>query len=240
MPIENCYLLDEKRLLGSIAEGGLGYSIEDLGFITRLMIPHGGFVDVDLKAGETVLVAPATGTFGGAAVEVAIGMGARVIVAGRRMESLQKFVDQYGGRVYAVELSGDVAKDIEALKKFGPIHVFQDWSPPTAARTTHIKACTYALSRGGRVSLMGGIREDISLNYSAVMHNNITIKGKWMYEPQDPPSLIRLVEAGLLKIGKEAGNRNLGAFGLGKFQEAFKMVDGTGHGVQVTIVPGEK
>ena len=180
MPLENCFLLNEKRLLGAVSEGGLGYTINNLVSIVRSVVPYGGFVDVGLQAGETAVVAPATGYFGGAAVEVAIGMGARVIVAGRKMASLQRFVDQHPGRAYAVELTGDVQKDIEALRKLGPIHVFQDWSPPSAAGSTHIKACTYALSRGGRVSLMGGIREDISLNYSAVMHNNLTIKGKWM------------------------------------------------------------
>lgn len=240
VPLENCFVLDERRLLGGQDQGGLGYSLNDLVYINRLMVPHGGLVDVDLKAGETVVIAPASGSFGGAAVEVAVAMGARVIVAGRRMAPLKRFLELYPGRVNAVELSGDVAEDTKALKALGPIHVFQDWSPPTAASTTHIKACTYALTRGGRVSLMGGIREDISLNYSAVMHNNITIKGKWMYEPQDPPNLIRLVEVGLLKIGKGAGLKNLGAFGLDRWEDAFKTVEGTGHGLQVTIVPGEK
>ena len=234
-PLESCYVLDEKRLLGD-----LGYTVNELLYMARMGVPYGGFVDVNLQAGETALVAPATGAFGGAAVEVALGMGAKVIVAGRKMASLQKFVDRYPGRVYAVELSGDASKDTAALKKLGPIHVYQDWSPPSAAGTTHIKACTSALTRGGRASLMGGIREDLSWNYSTIMHNNIKMCGKWMYEPEDPPKLIRLVEVGLLKIGKDAGLENLGAFGLDEWEEAFKVVDGTGYGLQVTIVPGEK
>lgn len=87
---------------------------------------------------------------------------------------------------------------------------------------------------------MGGIHEDISFNYGAIMHQNLAIKGMWMYEPQDPPKLIRLVEVGLLKIGKSAGLMNLGSFGLDEWEEAFKRVDGTGYGLQVTIVPGKK
>jgi threonine dehydrogenase-like Zn-dependent dehydrogenase len=235
VPLENCFVLDEERLVVK-----LGYSVNDLVYLARLMVPHGGFMDVGLQAGETVVVAPASGAFGGAAVEVALGMGARVIVAGRRMSALKGFVERYPGRVDAVELSGDLKEDTEALKKLGPIHVFQDWSPRPAAQSTHLKACTYALARGGRVSLMGGINEDISFNYGAIMHQNLTIKGMWMYEPQDPPKLIRLVEAGLLKIGKSAGLRNLGSFGLDEWEEAFKTVDGTGYGLQVTIVPGKK
>ena len=235
VPLENCYILNEKRLMG-----GLGYTVNDLLYISRMMVPHGGFVDVGLQAGETVVIAPASGAFGGAAVDVAVAMGARVIVAGRRIEPLKRFEEVYPGRVYAVQLSGDVTEDTKRLKALGPIQVFQDWCPPSAAGTTHIKACVYALARGGRVSLMGGVLEDITLNYSAVMHNNLTIKGKWMYEPQDPPKLIRLVEVGLLKIGKQAGLKNLGTFGLHKWEDAFKVVKGTGYGLQVTIVPGDK
>ena len=235
VPLENCYILNEKRLMG-----GLGYTVNDLLYISRMMVPHGGFVDVGLQAGETVVIAPASGAFGGAAVDVAVAMGARVIVAGRRIEPLKRFEEVYPGRVYAVQLSGDVTEDTKRLKALGPIQVFQDWCPPSAAGTTHIKACVYALARGGRVSLMGGVLEDITLNYSAVMHNNLTIKGKWMYEPQDPPKLIRLVEVGLLKIGKQAGLNNLGTFGLHKWEDAFKVVEGTGYGLQVTIAPGDK
>ena len=235
VPLENCYILNEKRLMG-----GLGYTVNDLLYISRMMVPHGGFVDVGLQAGETVVIAPASGAFGGAAVDVAVAMGARVIVAGRRIEPLKRFEEVYPGRVYAVQLSGDVTEDTKRLKALGPIQVFQDWCPPSAAGTTHIKACVYALARGGRVSLMGGVLEDITLNYSAVMHNNLTIKGKWMYEPQDPPKLIRLVEVGLLKIGKQAGLNNLGTFGLHKWEDAFKVVQGTGYGLQVTIAPGDK
>lgn len=240
VPLENCYVLNEQRLMGSPGEGGLGYTVNDLLYISRMMVPHGGLVDVGLQAGETVVVAPASGAFGGAAVDVAVAMGAKVIVAGRRMEPLKRFEELYPGRAYPVELSGDVAEDTKRLKALGPIQVFQDWCPPSAAGTTHIKACVHALARGGRVSLMGGVLEDITLNYSTLMHNNLTIKGKWMYEPQDPPKLIRLVEVGLLKIGKKAGLQNLGAFGLHEWEEAFKVVEGTGYGLQVTMVPGNK
>jgi threonine dehydrogenase-like Zn-dependent dehydrogenase len=240
VPLENCFVLAEVRLMGEPAKGGLGYSVNDLMYMARLTVPYGGMADVGLQAGETVVIAPASGSFGGAAVEVAVAMGARVVVAGRRLGPLKRFEELFPGRVVAVELAGDVLEDTKKLKALGPIHVFQDWSPPSATGTTHIKACTYALARGGRVSLMGGIREDISLNYSAVMHNNLTIKGRWMYEPSDVPKLIKMVEVGLLKIGKKAGLRNLGNFGLDQWEEAFEVVKDTGYGVQVTIVPGKK
>jgi NADPH:quinone reductase-like Zn-dependent oxidoreductase len=78
VPLENCFPLDEARLLGSVETGGLGYSLENLTQIPRLLVPHGGLADIKLQAGETIIIAPATGMFGGRAVEVALAMGAKV------------------------------------------------------------------------------------------------------------------------------------------------------------------
>jgi NADPH:quinone reductase-like Zn-dependent oxidoreductase len=61
VPLENCAVLDEGRLSRVREEGGLGYKIEDLTDLSRLAIPYGGLSGIGLKAGETVIVAPATG-----------------------------------------------------------------------------------------------------------------------------------------------------------------------------------
>ena len=53
VPLENCFPLDEERLLGPIEEGGLGYSVENLTQIPRLLVPNGGLKDINLQAGET-------------------------------------------------------------------------------------------------------------------------------------------------------------------------------------------
>ena len=41
-PLENCTPLDEGRLLGRVEEGGLGYSMETLAFLSMLLVPYGG------------------------------------------------------------------------------------------------------------------------------------------------------------------------------------------------------
>lgn len=81
VPLENCFPLDEERLLGPIEEGGLGYRVENLTQIPRLLVPNGGLKDINLQAGETIIIAPATGMFGGRAVDVALAMGAKVSLA---------------------------------------------------------------------------------------------------------------------------------------------------------------
>ena len=161
IPLENLIPFNEKRLTGSRDEGGLGYRIEQLTYIAGLLVPYGGLRDIELKAGQTVIVAPATGPFGGAAVLVALSMGARVIAMGRNKDSLaylKKHVPM-PERVETVPITGDMKADSDELKKYGQIDAYFDIGPPEAYASTHIKSCILALRHGARISLMGGYRE---------------------------------------------------------------------------------
>jgi NADPH:quinone reductase-like Zn-dependent oxidoreductase len=60
-PLENLTLLDEARLTSPQRDGGLGYSLARLGYISALLVPYGGLRDIELRAGQKVIVAPATG-----------------------------------------------------------------------------------------------------------------------------------------------------------------------------------
>lgn len=89
LPLENCFPLDEERLCGT-KPNGLGYKVEELLAISTSLVPFGGLEEAGAGAGTAVIVAPATGKFGGAAVLVALAMGARVIAAGRNAKGLEK------------------------------------------------------------------------------------------------------------------------------------------------------
>lgn len=141
MPFETCEILDEGKLCGR-----LGYEIADLGHIAALLVPYGGLRDIDLKAGETIIVSPATGAFGGAAVLVALAMGAKVIAMGRNVDTIDK-IKKRNERVESVPITGDVLKDSEALRRFGPVDAFFDVSPPEAGKAPHIKSGNLALKR---------------------------------------------------------------------------------------------
>lgn len=160
-PLENLTLFNEKRLTGSPQDDGLGYKIEQLGLVSSLMVPYGGMRDIELKAGQTIIVAPATGPFGGAAVLVALAMGARVIAMGRNKNSLASLKKRvpHSERVETVPITGDMMADCEELKKYGTIDAYFDIGPPEAHASTHIKSCILALRHGARISLMGGYRE---------------------------------------------------------------------------------
>ncbi|KAJ7507126.1 alcohol dehydrogenase [Mycena galericulata] len=227
VPLESVDALDERRLLGAPEAGGLGYTLEELAFLPIMGVPFGGLDDIALRPGERVIVAPATGWFGGAAVMVALAMGARVIAAGRNAVALAEIKTRMG-RVYGVDrietvvLSGDEQTDTAAFKQFGAVDAFFEISPPMAAKATLICAAIRALRRGGRVSLMGGLLEDVPFPFRHIMHRNITIKGKWMCDREQIWRFIKLVEGGLLKLGERGGIEILGSWQLDEWEPAFK------------------
>jgi len=237
VPLENCFELDEAKMCGKPEEGGLGYDAARLAYINQLLVPYGGLRDINLQAGETVIIAPATGGFGGAAVQVALAMGARVIAMGRNEGKLREiaasFGDSTGSRLSIVPISGDVEKETAELKKLGPIDAFFDISPPEASNSTHLKSAIASLGHGGRVSLMGGIRGDLTIPYGQIMHFNIQLKGKWMYERGDILALIQMVRTGVLKLDKVD---IVGKFGLEEWEKAFDVAAANADMGQVVLL----
>jgi threonine dehydrogenase-like Zn-dependent dehydrogenase len=221
VPLEIVNILNETRLVKE-----LGYKEVELASLMRYLVPYGGLRDIKLEVGETVVVAPATGAFGGAAVAVALAMGAKVVAMGRNEDVLASLVKQFGGeKVKTVKMTNDVQADVAALQKAadGPIDAVFEISPPMASQSSHIRSAILALRHGGRVSLMGGIMEDYAIPIRAVMRKNLVLRGKWMYEREDVKSLIRMVEAGILKIGERGGVRSAGEYGLSDWEEAVEV-----------------
>jgi len=163
-------------------------------------VPYGGLRDIDLKPGETVIIAPATGSFGGAAVKLALAMGARVIAVGCNPETLNKLAASYE-RIEAVQITRDAQADLKSLQTFGPIDAFFDVSPPEAANSTHFRSCILALRHSGRVSFVGGLKGELTIPIKVVLQRDLMLKGKWMYSRQDLKDLIKMIEIGVLKLG---------------------------------------
>ena len=232
VPAGNVHLLDEHRLFNE-----LGYTLDDLGYLQSLMIVYGGLRDVDVRAGEVVLVAPATGSFGGAAVSVALALGAGVIALGRNGEVLRELEGDTrraypGGRISTVVMTGEEGEDLEGIirgaarelgRRDGAVDVYFDMSPPSASQSAHIKAGIAALRPKGRMSLMGGVAGDVGFPYYQIMVKGLRLQGSWMFTPEQAGEVIRLVEAGILKLGEGAGAKCLGVFGLEEWEEAFRV-----------------
>ncbi|GME27676.1 alcohol dehydrogenase [Neofusicoccum parvum] len=233
LPLENCLPLDEARLVGE-----LGYGVEDLLHVAEMLVAFGGLDDVGLRAGETVVVAPATGKFGGAAVHVALAMGARVVAMGRNVEALARLEELGGGRVSTVPITGDGEAETAALRARGPVDVFFDISPGMAAKSSHIRSGIDSVRRGGRVSLMGGVQADLSFDYFSFMRKNLTMKGTWMFTREQALRLIQMVTAGILPLGPSRGLTVVAKYGFDQWQEAFDAAARhSGPGEAVVFVP---
>ena len=243
LPLENCFSLNEKRLLGSPAEGGLGYTIDELLYVAVQLVPFGGLRSIGLDVCDKIIISPATGAFGSAAVQVALAMGARVIAMGRDKEALKKLKSTFSpdasdDRIQLIQITNHLQQEVEALAKLGPADAFFDTSPPSAAGSSHIKSAIMSLRHSGRICLMGGGMGDMAIPASPVVRRNLTIKGKWMYERNDILKLIQMVESGVLKLGREAGCQIVGRFPMEKWKEAFDAAaEHAGPGERVSIIP---
>ncbi|TDZ36152.1 L-threonine 3-dehydrogenase [Colletotrichum trifolii] len=238
VPLENCHPLNEQRLLGRIERGGLGYSIEDLCHLFSMAIPFGGLADIDVKSGDTVIIAPSTGRYGSAAVQLAIAMGAHVVAIGRNGNILSQLAAT-NKRISTVQLQGDVELDTIALRQAcrGLADAFWDMSPSAAATSTHFKSCLNALGHGSRVSLVGRVLSGVDFSYMDILGRGLTIKGTWMSTPEQTQRLIKMAEIGLLPLDEAAGMGPVNKFRLEQFEEALDMATHRTEPGEIIIAP---
>ena len=171
-----------------------------------LLVPYGGFLAAQLQAGEIALVNGATGSFGSAAVAVALGMGASCGGAtGRNEQALNELTRRFGARVRTVPMRGHEADDRARILQAapGPIDCVLDILPP-AANAVQVRTAVMAVRPYGRVVLMGGVGmaggAGLDLPYPWMMRNCIALRGQWMYPPHAATLMAGLIRAGLVDL----------------------------------------
>lgn len=203
----------------------------------RLLVPYGGLLAGNLQAGETLVVSGATGGFGGAGVAVALAMGAgQVIATGRNRRALDDLRDRFGPRVTPVQMTGDEEDDRRRIGHAagGPIDMVLDFLPREAL-AAQVRAAMLAVRPGGRIVLMGGLRGpegDLGLNYHWLMHNGITVMGKWMYSREAIPRMVGLIRSRLVDLDQF----ELAEFPLVEANEAVAYAAGNAGPRQLTVL----
>ncbi len=178
------------------------FDAAQLAVLSRFIVPFGGLLRGRLAPGETLVVTGATGAFGTAAVLLGVTMGAaRVIAAGRNVNSLEAVARAAGPRVSTVALTGDVQADARALRAAsnGGAHMAFDMVGQAKDPNATL-AALHSLHRGGRLILMGSMTPDLPLPYTPVMLNNLEIIGQFMYPASAYQRLLELLRNGLLDI----------------------------------------
>ena len=202
--------------------------------LSSLLVPYGGLLAGELRAGETLVVSGATGGFGSAGVAVALAMGAgRVVATGRNVRALDDLVRRFGARVRSAPMTGVEADDRRTIgeRAGGPVDLVLDLLPREAS-AAQVHAALLAVRPGGRVVLMGGVRSDLALNYNWLMHNDVTVRGKWMYPRDAVPRMIRLVREGLVDLAQF----ELSEFGLDDANRAIAHADATAGPLRLTVI----
>jgi D-arabinose 1-dehydrogenase-like Zn-dependent alcohol dehydrogenase len=129
-------------------------------YMMYLLVGYGGLRDIRVESGETIIIFPATGGFGGAAVQVAITMGARVIAMGRNQEELARLkthieASNPKAEIHTISTTGNGEVDVTKLQEFDLIDAVLDLTPVFASQSMHFQHIVPCLRRGARVSLMG-------------------------------------------------------------------------------------
>ncbi|KAJ1547446.1 hypothetical protein HK405_005831 [Cladochytrium tenue] len=210
-------------------------------------VPYGGWQAAGLRAGQTVVVAYASGRFGRGAVSLALAMGAgRVVAVGRRMTTLQPALDTLGlsaadrARVVPCVVEGGNAAAVTAALSAaagpGGVDVFLDLSPQGATQEASalFSAAVAVLKPRGSLVLMGGIRAPVSLPYQPIMMKDLVVRGQFMCTREAVHEVVKLVASGrlLLDDGWEVQE-----FGLDAFAEAVEFAGTAPSSVTAVLVP---
>ncbi|KAK2592540.1 hypothetical protein QQS21_009755 [Conoideocrella luteorostrata] len=230
VPLENTWALNESCLQG------LGTKPEELVFLGPLAVAYGGLRRIDIKAGETIVITPATGFFSGAAIQAARAMGATVVAVSRNAEKLAELEQRHPG--VKTVTAGEVENLTAAISAHGIIDAVVDVSPPAATDSPYLGQAILALRRYGRVCLMGG-RSDATLPvpHGLMVFKDLTVRGSWMYEGEHIQTLIRMIESGVLKVGKAAGQQAVANYPLEKLEEALEKGEGVTASNLVVLSP---
>ncbi|KAL3449606.1 hypothetical protein BJX65DRAFT_306146 [Aspergillus insuetus] len=178
---------------------------------------------------------PLVGGFGAIGHVAAVGVDAVALnpEAGRLVEDVKRRSRSPGADIETVLITGDEDKDADPLRAFGAADAVLDLTPAAAATSTHTKSAIKALRRGGRVSLMGSTT---NFAVAQIMVHNITLKGKMMYERETIVDFVKMLERGLLPLGKDLMDTK--DFSLEDWKTAFDVAaEHSGVGKCVVIAP---
>ncbi|KAI1336763.1 hypothetical protein F5Y15DRAFT_418585 [Xylariaceae sp. FL0016] len=98
-----------------------------------------------------------------------------------------------------------------------------------------------ALRKRGRIALMGGLDGETRIPYFTAILKSLEFKARWMYTRKELRELVKLVETGVLKIGKSAGHKVKGRYKLEQWETALQeAAKHSAFGEQVVFVPQEE
>lgn len=187
-----------------------------------------------LKAGETIVVSGASGALGTCAVMAASALGAgRVIAIARDAGRLERVKSVNPSIVTAVSTRDDPQlSTIRELTAGRGADVYVDCLSAGAIEVTH--QCLFALRKGGRAALIGGVVGNLELPYGFFMHQEIEVTGSVGLGRGNYDRITQLFTAGVVDFSSFVTHR----FPLEQANEAIAaVIDKQGDPLGVIIEP---
>ncbi len=130
-------------------------------------------------------------------------------------------------------MTGDEEADRRRITELagGPVDVVLDLLPREAS-ASQVHAAVLAVRPGGRVVLMGGVRHNLELSYNWLMHNDVTVRGKWMYPREAVARMVQMVRGGLIDLTQY----DVTEFGLGDVNEAVAHAQASAGPLRLTVL----
>lgn len=212
-------------------------SSDRLSLLSHLAVPYGGLLRGKFRAGQTIIINGATGSFGARAVLMALALGAsRVIALGRNLSALEKLKDLDLHRVVPLALrNGQLEQNqkmiVEAAGGEGADFYFDMLGK--VEETDSIIACLGSLRHRGTAVFMGGVRVPVPINYGLLMSKELSVIGNFMYPRHAVGDLARMVSAKTVDLEKIS----LRTFPIDQFEAALDAVEKSKRleGVSVTF-----
>lgn len=174
---------------------------ERLAFLGWLTLAGEALQRAEHRPGQSVAVIGGSGQLGGAAVLMALAGGAsRVVAVGRNERSLKR-VAAVDERVVTVALGEDRAADTAVIVAAAGDEVDVVVDALGAAPTIEATMAGYhALATDGTMVLVGGVRQDLVIDYGDLVHRRLTLRGSWMASPESVLRAWQLVRYGLVDL----------------------------------------
>lgn len=149
-----------------------------------------------------VLINGITGTLGLGAAVFALALGARKVLGlGRNQELLERVKKLCPERIHVASLSGGdaVRKWARSLTDGDGADVVID-ALPTGGDPAAFLAALAGLARGGRHVNVGGVTEDVGINFLQLMNDHKTLVGSLWFTTDQGQEMADLAETGTVKL----------------------------------------
>lgn len=186
-----------------------------------------------VRPGDVVIVNAATGGTGVPTLMCAKLFGASKIIAiardRQRLEKVRELVDPK--LIVTVSIDEDIHARVLELTGGKGAEVLIDLVPKGARSTLQ---CIYSLRNGGRVVLVGGCTEELSLPYRYLMAKEIKLTGTRACASYEYNEMIALISGGFLDLSKLVTHR----FPLQEINEALDVLQSRrGDPIWVVVEP---